>query len=160
MRLYYAVKERFGEHLNNRNDFIKKISEEVKEIVIGKFLHIIIPESSNNFIEDVVKETKIPYTIIKKNDKEYIINNIGTLKLQKKEKEAHLERICDMRNGFQINKLKANQRKKYTKLLFQKTVIESPENCIILDDSCFSSTTYNSLSYATGVIDALFIFSK
>lgn len=67
MHLYYAVKERFGRNLDSRENFI-------------------IPESSNSFIEDVIKKTGIRYTIIKKNRINVIKENIDSMNLQKKKK--------------------------------------------------------------------------
>ena len=159
MRLYYACKERFGESLENRSEFILKIINEIKENFKTKKT-VLIPESSNDFIEKIASGLGKEVIIIRKNSKEKILENIDSLNLQKKEKNSHLQRISEMKGAFKINSLKANPRRKYQNLLFEKVEIIDPNTSIILDDSCFSGTTKNALIEATGVSDFFFIFSK
>ena len=119
MHLYYAVKERFGRKLDDRENFIIDTANKLKPL-ISDYKHIIIPESSNDFIEEVIKHTGIKYTIIHKNNIEFIKSNIDFMSLQKKEKEAHSKRIDEMGDSFKINALKPNQRRKYFDILFKK----------------------------------------
>lgn len=158
MHLYYSAKERFDRFLNDRENFILQTAKILKER-IKDYDNVIIPESSNNFIESVIKNTGKPYIIIKKNNLDYIISNISTLGLQKKEAESHLQRMSLMGETFKINSLKSNQRRKYLSLLFNKTIVLGNNN-IIIDDSCFSGTTINAIKEATGCKTALCIFSK
>lgn len=159
MRLYYACKERFGESLQNREEFIAEITKKIKNLIDNKTT-ILIPESSNDFIFKIASGLDKEIIIVKKNSKENIMEKIDNLNLQKKEKESHLQRILQMKGSFKINSLKANQRIKYQHLLFEKIEIKNPETSIILDDSCFSGTTKNALVESTGVNDFFFIFSK
>lgn len=159
MRLYYACKERFGETLPDREAFISQVTNELKEKLSG-FSTIVIPQSSNDFIFRIASGLKKHLIIVKKNSIEKIIEEIPSLKLQKKEKDSHFERITQMQGSFKINALKANQRKKYQYILFEKIEVPEKETSIILDDSCFSGTTKEALSQATGVSNFMFIFSK
>lgn len=160
MRLYYASKNKFGEELADRDLFIKDISDKLNKKLSGLYDHVLIPESSSDFIESIVKKTGIPYTIVHKNPMNFIIANIDKLNLQNKEKKSHLERIMEMEGIFKIHKLKANQRRKYTGLLFEKIDTDKDKNYVIVDDSYFSGTTYDSLKIATNIEDVVFIFSK
>lgn len=158
MRLYYAIKDRFGEKIDNREEFIKDISNKIS-ILTQKYSYIIIPESSCSFIEDIVKNTGKPYSIIHKRDKTTLFNIMHTLKLHKKEIESQTQRFLEMGDSFKINKLKSNQRKKYINYLFEHNNFHD-KNAVIIDDSCFSGTTFEALKIATGVENAIFIFSK
>lgn len=159
MRLYYAVKERFGEKLPDRKSFIQQVVESITPH-FEKYETIIIPESSNTFIQEVAKGLNKKIVVVKKNNKESILKYIESLALQKKEKQAHIERLSEMKTSVKINELKANQRRKYTSILFEKTFIINTDTAIILDDSCFSETTKKALIESTNVKNAFFIFKK
>lgn len=160
MHLYYSVKNRFGRTLTNRSEFIEKTSNMLKEALPSNIEHIVIPESSNSFIEEVVSLTGLKYSIIQKNNIEFIVSHIDELNLQKKEKLSHLSKIEKMGKNFKINELKANQRRKYLHLLFEKRDFLDIEKSIIVDDSFFSGTTYEALKFSTGISNFFFIFSK
>lgn len=164
MHLYYAIKNRFDYKITeaNRAIFINNIS-----IIIQKycqnfhFEYIIIPESSQSFLEDTIKETKIPYYVLAKNSKTYILNNIDCLDLQKHERDNHIKRINEMGESFKINHLKANQRRKYSELLFDKRSIKNLSGRgLIIDDSYFSGITIIAMQKATCINDYLSIFAK
>lgn len=157
MHLYYSIKERFGHKIDKKENFIDETANKLIPLLKG-YNNIIIPESSNRFLEEVVKKTGINYTVIKKNNIDIIKKNIDFMNLQKKEKETHLRRINDMGNVFKINALKSNQRKKYFDILFEKQNVE--QDSVIVDDSHFSGTTLTALELATGCKEAICIFSK
>lgn len=161
MRLYYASKERFGEKLIDKSQFISDVSHKIRSLIQQeKYDFLVIPESSKDFIENIAKQIGIPYFVIKKNSVDFITNNIEDLKLQKAERSSHLVRIEAMDRTFKINILKANQRRKYKDLLFEKTPLSHLGKGIILDDSLFSGTTYEGLKGATGIEDYIMVFSK
>lgn len=157
MIMYHSLKERFDYRMNNRQDFILTTAKILKE-KIRDYDCLIIPESSNNFLEEIVKTTNKKYIIIRKASINHIIQHIDTLGLQKKEKQCHLERIALMDGVFKVKLLTATQRRKYTHLIFEQQSV--PPNSIIVDDSLFSGTTMESLKYATGCKDYITIFSK
>ena len=157
MIIYHSLKERFDYRMSGRQDFILITAKILKE-KIRDYDCLIIPESSNNFLEEIVKATDKKYIIIHKTSINHIIQNIDTLGLQKKEKQCHLEKIASMDGVFKVKLLKANQRRKYTNLIFEQQT--APPNSIIVDDSLFSGTTMESLKYATGCNDYIAIFSK
>lgn len=158
LRKYYALKDRFEEKIENRERFIIEVAEKII-LLTNNYEHIVIPESSCSFVEDVVKLTNKKYTILKKNSKDYLFNILMNLNIQKKERESHIERFKDMGNSFKINKLKANQRKRYINDLFENVNFED-EKSIIIDDSCFTGTTFLAMKKSTNIEDAIFIFSK
>lgn len=155
-KLYFAVKERYGEKLEDRELFINDIVSRLKE-PLSKFENIIIPESSNDFIYKVANKLGKNVILVKKTTKDDILKIVETLSFQKSEKESHLDRIIKMNGSFRIKEMKANQRKRYEEFLFEKTDV--PENSVILDDSCFSGTTFRALEYATKCKKFFAIFS-
>lgn len=158
LRKYYALKDRFEEKIDNREDFIKSISKQIEILTMG-YDYIIIPESSSSFVEDVVKLTNKKYTILKKNSKDYLFEIMVNMNLQRKERESHIERFKDMGDLFKINKLKANQRKRYINYLFENLHLDN-KKLIFIDDSCFTGTTFEAVKKSTNIEDAIFIFSK
>lgn len=157
MHLYYAVKERFGRKLDNREEFIKDTANALKLLIEG-YSNVVIPESSNDFLERVIENTGINYVVIKKNSIDIIKKHVDLMNLQKKERETHFQRISEMGDTFKINALKANQRRKYMNILFEKQDIK--DNSIIVDDSFFSGTTLTALELVTGCKEGICIFSK
>ena len=158
MHLYYAVKNRHGYSIENRDELIKDIITAIKPS-IEKYDFIIYPQSSNDFLEKIIiglNKTKI---MIEKNSIESLLGKIDNLKLQKSEKISHMDRISNMNGSFKINALKATQRKKYEDILFKEIDIPSG-NGVIIDDSCFSGTTFNAIKGKTNVQDCLAIFAK
>lgn len=65
-----------------------------------------------------------------------------------------------MGDSFKVNKLKANQRRKYKNIIFRNDICLPPGKGFILDDSFFSGTTFEALKLSTGIEDGFFIFSK
>lgn len=124
---------------------------------LSDFENIIIPESSNTFIKEVADGLGKNLILVKKTTKEDILKIIETLNFQKSEKESHLAKINEMNGSFKIKEMKANQRKRYEEFLFEKVNI--PENSVILDDSCFSGTTFRALMHATQCKNCFAIFS-
>lgn len=124
---------------------------------LSDFENIIIPESSNTFIKEVADGLGKNLILVKKTTKEDILKIIETLNFQKSEKESHLSKINEMNGSFKIKEMKANQRKRYEEFLFEK--VNVPENSVILDDSCFSGTTFRALEYATQCKNCFAIFS-
>lgn len=153
-----CIKNKHGHIMEDRDIFIKNIVNEIKDFV-NEYDFIVYPQSSNDFVESVVIALNKNSIIVYKNSIEDILNNIDGLNLQKSEKNSHLERISNMDGAFKINSLKATQRRKYESLLFKKTKIMEGKG-LIIDDSCFSGTTFNAIKLATGVTDCLAIFAK
>lgn len=157
MILYFSLKNKKGYSLDNREEIIKNISDELKEYT-KDFECVIIPESSSDFLELVIKNLNKPYIKLRKNNIEYFKNLAPTLGLQKAELRSHLQRMEEMGETFKINMLKANQRVHYMKHLFKQTYV--PQNSVLVDDSNFSGTTFEALRYSTGISSYIPIFSK
>lgn len=160
MQLYYATKHRFDYNLTNRELFYNDLVWTLKE-KISEFDFIVIPESSSDFIKNIAEMLNKTIYILKKNDKQYIEQQLHTLNLQKAELKSHQERISEMGNSFKINMLKANQRRKYKELLFNKiNNIPLNKKGVILDDSYFSGITIESMKSISNIEDVITIFSK
>jgi hypothetical protein len=158
MLLYFALKEKYGYSLGeNRNTMIHTISCAFRPYVKKKST-IIIPESSSDFVLKVVQLLDRDIRIAKKNDIQYFKDLAPTLGLQKAELRSHLSRMEEMGSTFKINMLKATQRDKYIKHLFERTVVK--QNSIIIDDSNFSGSTRDALIYCTKINSYVPIFSK
>ncbi len=134
-------------------------------MVIKKYLHdnqydyIVYPESSSDFIENIVLMTGVQAIKAYKNDIDVIKNITNSMNLQKMERASHLERIQNMGDTFKINALKATQRNKYEPYLFKPITIPVGKG-IIIDDSLFSGTTFRALENVTGIKNWFAIFSK
>lgn len=160
MHLYYATKNRFEYQLVNRDDFYQNIVDAIQDKISG-YDYIIVPESSQSFISTIAKKMNKTVYTIHKSSKEFIVQNISELKLQKAELKSHLERIGEMEGSFKINAMKSNQRRKYLNLLFKKPDIDfSVGKGIIIDDSYFSGITIDSIKKITNTSDVLVIFAK
>lgn len=157
MHLYYSMKERFEYRVDNRDEIISDIAKAIKSYV-NTFDSIIIPQSSSDFLSKIMEHLNQEYITIPKTEIADIVAFTNQLNLQKKEKISHLERIASMGNNFKINQMKATQRVKYEPVLFQKIVI--PEKGLIIDDSCFSGTTYRALKTIAPNYQYLTIFTK
>lgn len=164
MHLYYAVKNRFDHSLcaEKKELLINQLANAIGKFCNdNKYDNIFIPESSQSFIESIAKKTNFPYFVLKKNTKEYVLSKIDTLSLQKKEKENHIMRINGMGESFKINHLKANQRRKYFELVFQKIDIDNKnKKSLIIDDSYFSGITIAAIKNIFPVTNHLTIFAK
>lgn len=160
MITYHKAKERFGQTIENRDEFIKNISFTIKKYLNDNdYDFIIYPESSSDFIEKIVNLTGIPSIKVYKNDIDVILNITNSMKLQKMERWSHIERIKNMGKTFKINALKATQRNKYEPYLFKPVSIPDGKG-IIIDDSLFSGTTFRALEKVSGIKNWFAIFSK
>lgn len=157
MIMYFSLKNKHDYFLENRDEIIKSISDLLKPC-IDKYECVIIPESSSDFLELVIKNLNKPYIKVKKNSIQFFKDLAPTLGLQKAELRSHLTRMDEMGSTFKINLLKATQRKHYIKYLFKETYV--PTNSIIIDDSNFSGTTRDALMLSTGIQNYLPLFSK
>lgn len=159
--LYYGLKERTGYDLKNRDILVSEISGILRNhITLSGYDYVIYPESSSGFLEEILSLCKIRKYKITKNTKEDIVAKIDILKLQKKEKESHLKHIAEMDDTFKIRMLKINQRKKYHAYLFRNELLDLKGKGFILDDSCFSGTTFDALQLLYGKHDLFAIFAK
>lgn len=158
MHLYYSMKERFEYRVDNRDEIIAEMAHSIQAYV-NTFDSIIIPQSSSDFLSKLLQFLDKPYITIQKTSIQDVIEFTNSLNLQKKEKLSHLERIHTMGDNFKINLMKATQRVKYEPILF-KNVENLPTKGLIIDDSCFSGTTYRALKNIAPNYQYLAIFAK
>lgn len=158
MHLYYGCKLRHDKVLDDRDAFIAQVTREISDFV-QQYDYIVHPESSSDFISNVVDGLGKPLVVVRKNGPEYMLSLHDSMNLQKAERASHAARIAEMGSSFKINALKASQRDKYEPHLFVSTNVPAGRG-LIIDDSCFSGTTVRALRLATGVEDFLAIFSK
>jgi len=145
---YFALKEKHN----------KKITDIEKETImldiyndidsLDKYDVIIYPESSKKLLEQVVDLfvdiEKIK--LIKRDKKEILESVIRNNKMSKQEKESQRLRF-DKMDGFQINKIKSNQREKYIPYVFQDLKVKELSNkkILIVDDSIFTLNTIKAI---------------
>lgn len=158
MHLYYSMKERFEYRVENRDNTIFEIAQSIQDYV-NTFQTILIPQSSSDFLQKLLVALNKEYITIQKTPIPQVIEFTETLNLQKKERLSHLERIESMGDYFKINLMKATQRVKYEPILFQN-IENLPSSGLIIDDSCFSGTTYRALKHIAPNYQYLAIFAK
>lgn len=161
MHQYYGIKERFEYRLDDRDLFIRQIADDIRHFV-QQYDNVYIPQSSSNFLKLLMEHMGIPYTVISKNNLQNVYLFSESLPLQKKERVAHLQRLDDMKQSgdvFKINLMKANQRRYYYSVIFDK-VENKPGRNLVIDDSCFSGTTLEGIKSVLTNFDFLAIFSK
>lgn len=159
--MYYALKKRQGYDLPDKNAFISEVSDIVsKHIASSGYDYVICPESSTDFLNVILSQCNVQVHWVPKNTKDDIVSKIDTLKLQKREKQSHLEHIAEMDETFKMRGLKLNQRKKYYQYLFKNKHLDLKGKGVIVDDSCFSGTTFKALEFLYGKHDLLAIFAK
>lgn len=141
--------------------FISEISDIVADhIASSGYDYVICPESSTDFLDTILSQCDVKVYRVPKNTKEDIVAKIDTLKLQKREKQSHLEHIAEMDNVFKMRGLKLNQRKKYYQHLFKNKTLDLKGKGLIMDDSCFSGTTFDALEFLYGKHDLFAVFAK
>lgn len=125
-------KELFQEEISN------KLSDLLKEIDV-----LIIPETSNQCLLDIIKLTKKDVIILEKNTKENIIQDLNNQTMMKDERTKLLNSIAEM-EVLKIANIAGNQRKRFVGNLFKQLNKEQFENKKIafLDDSVFSGYTF------------------
>lgn len=161
MHQYYGVKERFEYRLDDRNLFTHQLADTIRSFVQG-YDNIYIPQSSSNFLTLLMDSLNTSYTVIPKNNLDNVYLFSESLPLQKKERIAHLQRLDEMKQSgdvFKINLMKANQRRYYHPVIFDK-VENKPGRNLVIDDSCFSGTTLEGIKSVLPDFDFLAIFSK
>lgn len=158
MHLYYGIKERFEYRLNDREQVISDIANFIKPFILG-YENIYIPQSSSDFLIKLMEKIDVKFETIHKNKIENVIAFQEKLPLQKKEKKSHQERFKEMGSFFKINLMKANQRRYYHSVIFEDIPFKPGKN-LVIDDSCFSGTTYQGIKEKLPKFDFISIFSK
>lgn len=158
MHLYYGLKNRFEYHVENREAVISQIAQKLLPCV-QDYDFIVYPQSSSDFLKKVVSQLEKTIVEIEKSSMQEVMVFMANLPLQKKERQSHLERLELMGESVKINKFKASQRVKYEAVLFKKTTLPAGKG-LIVDDSCFSGTTYRALKEVAKNCDYIAIFAK
>jgi hypothetical protein len=107
-----------------------------KELI--KYSRIVIPESSNNIMINTCKILDLNYTVVKKNNVNYIIDEINKTSIQKHQKQLIINKLQKM-NNIKVNYFNEKQRRVVARFLFKK--IEINDNDILFDDSKFTGIT-------------------
>ena len=103
---------------------------------------IIVPETSNLLLKDFLFSTNKNIIFLKKNNKQYIVEEIKKQNMMKSEAKKLLLTLDDMKT-VKIADIAGNQRKRFQNCLFQPLNINIMDNDIIfLDDSLFSGNTF------------------
>ena len=159
--LYFSIKNREYAKQMDKNE-LKNITQEIYESLDYAFFNsfdiIVIPESSSDFILNIVKKLNINYYILEKNSKEYIYRKLSSMKFSRQELESQKLRINKMENSFKLNRIKSNQRLKYIDILFKKPSIDLDGKILFLDDSSFTGNTYKAAQSKVNLTDDYYIF--
>lgn len=161
LNLYFSLKHRSYASMLSEDEYngiVDKIISDLDLDYFKKFNLILIPRSSSNFIEDIVKKTGIDYKIIEKNPKKYFLDNLKVIGFSKQEFESQVNRINKMGHDFQLNKIKSNQRVKYTPYLFKKIDLDKDLKILFMDDSSFTGATEEAVRTIFNISDSFFIF--
>ncbi len=158
---YFKMKSKHDQEFteNEKFDFINGVVE-----IIGHYDIVIYPETSGKilgFIADLCGNKTI---MVEKNSKSYIREALLKQKLMKAEKTSLLNVIDnEMGDIFQINKIKGNQRYRFTHILFKDFSLDTKENdsVLVFDDAVFSAFTFSALNEKIDCKhDNIAIFSK
>jgi len=143
--LYFKLKNRTNIKMKSKEykTIIKIFATKLKNNSIGYDI-VVIPYSSQTFLEDVVKESGVNYIIINKNNKNTILPFIRVSKCNNQVKESQINRINNMEDKFRIKKIKLNQRHLYIPILFKDMKLEN-KKVLIVDDSIFSGNTIKAI---------------
>jgi hypothetical protein len=143
---YFKFKEKNGYKFNEEelSNFIDIVKEKILKINNdNKFSTVFIPETGNLNLIRLAEKISYNIVFVKKNKKQIIIDELNKQTYQKKEKEALFDSISKM-DTIKMADVKGNQRKRFVDCLFENNEFNDSlyENSLFLDDSSFSSYTY------------------
>lgn len=164
LNLYFSIKLKHNLSISESDYEI--ILKDI-QLYVDKFDdydYIIYPESSRNFVKDVVNlfDKNIIKIQLEKNDKHTILANILKLKLNKMELKSQINRINKM-DKFKINAIKSNKRNIYIPYIFKHSERDfKGAKVLIVDDSMFTQNTIkailNSLNLNLEDVDIFTVF--
>lgn len=142
---YFKFKHKHGYSLDING--YNKIIHDVKNNF--KFYDVVLyPETSGIYLNEICNIISPSSICIHKNTKKYIVDALLQQNMMKSEKISLFKSIDEMPdNVFQINKIKANQRKRFRHILYKTIDTKDIKNkkVLLLDDSVFSGETLFSL---------------
>jgi len=159
--LYFSIKDRdYSKKIDRTelNNITQEIYESLDSTFFNSFDIIVIPESSSEFILNIVKKLNINYYILEKNSKEFIYSNLSSMNFSRQELESQKLRINKMNDSFKLNKIKSNQRSKYIDILFKEPSIDLDGKILFLDDSSFTGNTFKAAQSKVDFTDTYYIF--
>lgn len=125
---------------------------------------IIIPQSSNMFLEKVAMQIGKKVIVVKKNSIDTIVASLESQQFMKAEKQKLHDSIAAMGDTFKINAVAGNQRKRFVQCLFEDINEELVGNVLVFDDSVFSGYTLQALLHVVQKkkhhYDTIVMFSK
>jgi hypothetical protein len=142
LNLYFSFKDKYEYKMTQEKLF--SIKQKLMSNV-DKFDVIVYPETKGEYLKDIALYLAKELICVQKNSildiKEMVLNQ----QMMKSEKASLMMAIDSMKDSFQINKIKANQRKRFINLLFKKTKLDKNKKTLFLDDSIFGGMTFTAL---------------
>jgi len=162
---YFKFKEKnnYSFSKDELNCFITSAKNKILSLNDNQLFNtIILPETSNLNLIKLAHEVAINVTYIYKNNKNDIILELHKQSYQKKEKESLLNSISNMKT-IKMAEIKGNQRYRFIDILFKEPNIQESLfiNSLFLDDSSFSSYTYQAAKkHLKKIEQSVILFSK
>jgi hypothetical protein len=142
LNLYFSFKDKYEYALTEKKlNFIK---EKLKSNV-DKYDLIVYPETKGAYLKEIALYLSKEIICIPKNTIVDIKEQVSKQQMMKSEKSSLMLAIDNMDNSFQINKIKANQRKRFINILFKKTTLDKSKKILFFDDSIFGGMTFTAL---------------
>jgi phosphoribosylpyrophosphate synthetase len=160
LELYFKFKNKNDFHFNNNEKYLFKesINNYLKEYIKESEL-LIVPETGNQFLLEIVNELGVDVHVLLKNDKESICKLLFEQNMMKDERKKILSIVNDM-DVVKIASIPGNQRKRFVNCLFKK--FETNKKVVFIDDSIFSGYTFFAARNAIigNVLENIVFFSK
>lgn len=144
------------------NEFLILVKKEILKLNNNNnFDLVLIPQSSNVNLKKLALIISKNIVIIEKNSISYIKEKINEQNLQKAEKLALMKSIDEMNQDLKMAEIKANQRKRFEKILYKEVEVKENSNTLLLDDGLFSGYTMKALENSCKNINKkIVLFSK
>lgn len=162
LEFYFSMKNKYGYSFDISE--LEKIKHHLSTL-IGKYEIVVYPETSNIYLNEIASFLSKDVICLEKNSISDIKQFVFSQSFMKNEKAGIINALDSMGSTFKMNKIKANQRKRFVNILFKKINLPSNAKVLFLDDSIFGGYTF--LSMVSSVIniqdikfDSLVLFSK
>lgn len=164
LELYFKMKNKHDLSLTEEEKryFIKNVLESLDSI---QFDYLVVPQSSNKVLREIVTLLDSNFMTLKKNDISKIMEYVENKKLQKAQKQKlinDLKNNQNTNNEIRMASLAGNQREIVAECLFEKLEFPNDAKVLCLDDSVFSG--YSLLASEQSIIsnnkDFICLFSQ
>lgn len=151
IELYLAAKNKHNRVMVEYESFLERTAECIRGLQgfeLGGSDLIIYPQSSMGLARNICGVMPWVDFQIPKRTLAEIQACVADMDLMKDERASIHARLAEMQGGFQIHKMKANQRKRFEPLLFNPDSFPKVigKNVLVVDDSAFTGSTVKALA--------------